>query len=144
MQGRNVLIGVVAGLAVLLALIWGLQRLTVAQMSSFLPERPVQPGEQPFALAGSLSPEVPVAGKPVEITAQISSQTSPHTTVIIRFFVDDQEVYQTSGIIPPFQTANASYQWEASAGVHRLRIEIGSRAGVVYDTWEREVTAESR
>ncbi len=139
MRERKVLLGVLIGVVILVALIWGLQWLTTTQMGSMVHGPPVSPGDQPFALTGSLAPQAPTARTPLEITAQIASQTSPHTPVIVRFLVDGKEVYQTSEAIPPFQTATIRFKWEAASGTHLIKIEIASRAGVVYDFWESEV-----
>lgn len=99
-------------------------------------ERPLAPGEDPFALEASLSPEAPAPGEAVEISAQIKSQTFPHTRAVISFFVDGERIEQLSDVIPPFQTATASYAWIAVEGTHAIRIELASAAGVKFASWE--------
>lgn len=141
---RNVLLGIFIGIVSLVGLIWGLQRLTTSQMGPMMQSPPVPPGDKPFALTVSLSPQVPVAATPVEITVEIASQTSPHTPAVVRFWVDGEEVHQATETIPPFQTATIPFQWDAISGTHLIRIEVTSRAGVVYDFWEREVEVGDR
>lgn len=99
-------------------------------------------GENPFALEVSARPKLAQPGETVAVQAVIVSRTAPHTRVEVRFSVDEGEVKNLSVVVPPYQKAEADFTWEATAGLHRLRVELTSPAGVQYSAWEGVVGVE--
>ena len=91
----------------------------------------------PFGLQVSLAPESPVPGKDLVISAQIDSQTAPHTRAVVSFYIDEKQVEQLTGVIPPYQAVSATYKWSAVPGSHTLKVELSSVLGVKYKSWEK-------
>jgi hypothetical protein len=79
-------------------------------------------------------------GDQVTVTANVKSNTAPHTRVGVRFLVDGELVEELSGVIPPQRAEAADFNWAVQAGRHELRVELLSATGVKLREWtiERE------
>lgn len=113
-----------------------------AQMAPGAEEREVDPREDPFLLIGRLSPAAPVEGEEVEIEGEIWSRVRPHSRVVVRFWIDGRKREETAYVISPFAESIVIHEWPAARGEHTIRIEVASPLGVLYATWEHQITVQ--
>lgn len=109
-------------------------------MEPGIEKREVDPKTNPFSLKSSLSPGVPKEGEVVEIAAEIRSRVHPHIRVVVRFFIDGQKREETAYVIAPKAESFVTHDWQATKGKHTIRIEVVSPAGILYESWEKQVT----
>lgn len=103
-------------------------------------QREVDPRQKPFILRGIISPEKPALGETVEIAAEIQSRVHPHIRVMVRFFIDGQKREETAYVIAPAAESFVTHEWQAVKGKHTFGIEVLSPAGILYESWERQIT----
>jgi len=129
------------GLALLLACL-PVSSLAAEQpgMKPGIEQREVDPRQRPFILKGVISPEKPAVGETLEIAAEIRSRVHPHIRVVVRFFVDDQKREETAYVIAPQAESIATHEWQAVKGKHTIKIEVVSPAGILYESWEGQIT----
>lgn len=103
-------------------------------------QREVDPRQKPFILKGIISPEKPAVGETLEVAAEIRSRVHPHIRVVVRFFVDGQKREETAYVIAPAAESFVTHEWQATKGNHAIRIEVVSPAGILYESWEGQMT----
>lgn len=109
-------------------------------MAPGIEEREVDPRKKPFILKGIISPEKPAVGETLEIAAEIQSRVHPHIRVLVRFLVDGEKREETAYVIAPQAESIATHEWQAKKGTHTIEIELLSPAGVLYESWEKQIT----
>ncbi len=134
---------VVVGAAILGGLL-GFASFASAQMGPGAVDRPVDPRQNPFLLTGALSPEAPSPGEVVEIAAEVRSRIHPHIRTVVRFWIDGQKREEQAYVIAPFAESVVVHEWTAETGEHTIRIEVASPAGVLYTSWERQITVRGK
>jgi hypothetical protein len=107
-------------------------------------EREADPRQTPFLLKGSLSPDAPAAGDVVEIAGEVTSRIFPHIRTIVRFWIDGEKREEQAYVIAPFAESVVVHEWTAEKGEHTIRIEVASPAGVLYTSWERQITVKGK
>lgn len=100
----------------------------------------VQPASKnPFSLEVKLSSDSPKQAEDVEIRALVKSNVSPHSRVVVQFFIDGNKAKEISGVIIPLGTESASHNWVAARGTHTLKVVLSSPAGETYTSWEKNL-----
>ncbi len=103
----------------------------------------VQPASKnPFSLEVKLSSDSPKQGEDVEVRALVKSNVSPHSRVVVQFFVDGNKAKEVSGVIIPLGTESVVHNWLASRGTHMLQVVLSSPAGETYTSWEKNLNVQ--
>ena len=79
-------------------------------------------------------------GSSLVVKATVSSNTAPHSRVVLTFLINGKEIDSMQGLIPPYQTSEATFNWTAEEGQHKIKVVVSSAAGIVYDEDEKNIS----